>query len=394
VLELANFVAGPLAGRALADLGATVTKVERPGRGDDGRHFPPHFGDTGVFYVQCNRNKQSIAVDLADADGRAIVANIAAQCDIFLTNFRAGALRRLGLDYDTLHARSPRMVYCSVSGFGAFGDEADRASYDASIQALCGLMRSSGSQEEQPLGIGPSVIDNAAAAWATVGVLAALHERERTGVGRHVDTSLVGTALDIMSTDIMRYRATGVRQQRQRAGSLYRASDNGWIQLAIGNDRVFDRICQVIGKPDLASDERFATAAARALHGAALEPIFTAAFAQRPAKEWESLLVGNEVPAAAARYIDEVLDEPAIVASHLESYVDPRGTEVPQVRTPIDFAEGETQLRIPPPALGADTRQVLQEFLGLDDARIDKLVSSGTVVCPAESGGSELDHAG
>jgi crotonobetainyl-CoA:carnitine CoA-transferase CaiB-like acyl-CoA transferase len=393
VLELANFVAGPLASRVLGDLGATVYKVERPGRGDDGRHFPPHFGDTGAFYIQCNRNKESIAVDLTQPRGREVVASLARQCDVFLTNFRLGALRRLGLDYESLRASHDRLIYATVTGFGAFGGETERAAYDASMQALCGFMRSSGSTEERPLGVGPAVIDNAAAVWAAVGILAALHERDATGRGQWVDTSLAGAAMDIMATDILRLRATGERPRRRRAHDLYQGSDGGWIQLAVGNDRVFERVCEVVGRPDLAADPRYARADARGANGEELGQIFGAAFAKRPVLDWEADLVAAGVPAAAVRHIDEVLDEEWLVGSRIETYTEESGRQIPQVRSPIDFPDHQPQVRTAPQPLGLGTRAVLARELGMSAKDLDDLQRDGAIYAgslprtrPAEAG--------
>ena len=348
VLELANFVVAPLAGRVLADLGASVYKVERPGRGDDGRHFPPFFGDTGVFYIQCNRNKESIASSTSawTPVGLSCWAwwRSATYC---LPTSEAG--RWPGSASITRPGPSRGLVYCAVSGFGAGPDAngclttpACRLCADSCVRQ--DLRRSVRSVSDRPSSTTPPPLGRSS-------LLAALRERESTGQGQLVDESLLGTALDIMANDIGRYVATQARPRRPRpANCIEHPTGSGcsWRWVTIASSRACARWWGNRSSVGIPVRHR----AARGQRSAAISEIFERIFASRTAAEWEVDLVAHGVPAAKVRHIDEVVGDEALVGNRIENYVDDAGRVVPQVRTPVDFFGHEPQLRQPPQRLG------------------------------------------
>lgn len=374
VLELARILAGPWAGQMLADLGATVLKVERPGAGDDTRGWGPPFvtGPDGAsrgaaYFHGCNRGKSSIAVDFETADGQAVIRDLVAHADVVIENFKVGGLAKYGLDYASLAALNPRLVYCSVTGFGQDGPYARRAGYDFMIQGLGGIMDLTGTPDGEPQKIGVAWVDLFTGVHAVVGILAALRRRDATGRGGHVDMALLDTQVSVLANQAMNYLVSGKAPTRMGNAhpnivpyQVFPVADGHFIA-AVGNDGQFARFAAILGQPDLAADPRFATNPARVKHRAELVPILTGLTIR-----WErdALLAAMEregVPAGPINRVDQVFADPQVKARamQLELPLEGGGT-VPSVRGPI-VLDGVAQVATTAsPDLGAATDAVLK----------------------------------
>jgi crotonobetainyl-CoA:carnitine CoA-transferase CaiB-like acyl-CoA transferase len=379
VVELCNYVAGPLVGLVLADLGADVVKLERLDGGDDGRLLPPFLDGEGYFFTECNRNKRSVAVDVTTDQGRDLAARLIAKADIVLDNFRFGVMERLGLTYETLKADNPRLIACSVTGFGEENAYARRPGYDPILQAMSGLMLVTGFDGDPPVRVGPSIVDKTAAIWAACGVVSALFERERTGQGQKINVSLLGAAVHIMTQDILRYLATGSEPKRMGgAGSgggphgSFLAKDSKWVQIAVGNDRIFRRFCEATGHEELADDPRFAKMAGRIGNASELGKIVDDIFAQRPAEEWLTRLSERGVPCGPVNTVGGFVADEVVAQDYLWESKRSTGNTVPQVRTPLTIAD-PSPARLPPPRLGEHTEDVLAGDLNLTSMEIAAL---------------------
>jgi crotonobetainyl-CoA:carnitine CoA-transferase CaiB-like acyl-CoA transferase len=378
VLELARILAGPWAGQTLADLGADVVKVERPEVGDDTRTWGPPFvvgadgGDLGAAYFHAtNRGKRSIAVDFETDQGREIVRRLAAQADVLIENFKVGGLARFGLDYASLKVLNPRLVYCSITGFGQDGPYAKRAGYDYMIQAMGGLMDLTGAPDGEPMKVGVAVADIFTGVYAVTGILAALQRRERTGEGGHVDMSLLDTQTAVLANQAMNYLASGTSPRRLGNAhpnlvpyQVFAVAD-GHLVVAVGNDGQFRKLCAILGRQELADEPDFRTNPGRVSHRDQLVPIVAELL-----KPWtrDGLLAALEaagVPAGPINTVAEVFADPQVrhrglqVALADEAAV---GGVIPGVRTPV-VIDGVGQ--VAPrgsPALGAHTDEILAEI--------------------------------
>jgi crotonobetainyl-CoA:carnitine CoA-transferase CaiB-like acyl-CoA transferase len=381
VVDLSRVLAGPYCTMLLADLGADVVKVERPGEGDETRTWgPPYAGPEAAYFLAVNRSKRSLAVDLKAADGRALVLDLCAAADVVLENFRPGTAARLGLDAASVHARNPAVVYCSITGFGRRGAR-DRAGYDFVVQAESGLMAITGEPEGVPAKAGVAVVDVLTGTHAAVAVLAALRRREATGAGERIEVSLLDSAFSGLVNVAQNALVTG--EEPGRFGNAhpsiapyqpFRASD-GWIAVAAANDGLFARLCGALGLDELPGDSRFATNAQRVRNRDELMPLLDEAFARRPAEEWVAALDQAGVPAGKIRGVLEALRaaEPATVSvSH------PTAGDVELVAPPFTLESAPLGRVTAPPLLGEHTREVLAE-LGLDASRIADLEARGVV---------------
>jgi crotonobetainyl-CoA:carnitine CoA-transferase CaiB-like acyl-CoA transferase len=359
VLDLSRVLAGPLATMMLGDLGADVMKVERPGTGDDTRHWgPPFAGDDAAYYLSLNRNKRSVAIDLRAPDGVERVRRLAADADVLIENFRPGLMQELELGLDDLRARHPRLVTCSLTGFGEdVPGSASRPGYDIIVQALSGLMSVTGPRDGEPTKAGVALLDVITGLDAAIGILAALHERERTGRGRHVSVALFDASVAAMVNQAANFlvggevpQAMGTEHPNIVPYQAFDASDRPFI-VAAGNDRLFARTCDVVGHPEWATDERFTTNEARVLHRGALIDLLAHAFADRTADAWLEALAAASVPCAPIRRMDEVFDAPE-GAAVVQEIADPaRGGLLRSVADPIRFDGQRLPIRLPPPLL-------------------------------------------
>ena len=398
VLDLSRILAGPWATQVLADLGAEVIKIEKPGEGDDTRRWgPPWLAAAdgtptaeSAYYLAANRNKRSVAIDLAQAEGAGLVRRLALGADVLVENFKVGGLAKYGLDWPSLSQANPRLVYCSITGYGQTGPNAHRAGYDAAIQAEAGLMSITGEPDGAP-GAGPqkvgvAVADLMTGMYAVAGILAALRHAERTGQGQHLDLALYDTQVGWLANQAMNWLVGGVVPERRGTAhpnivpyQVMPAAD-GHFMLAIGNDAQFRRCCDVVGLPGLADDPRFATNAARVAHRDALVPVLAERFRGRPATTWLGALEAATVPCGPVNTIDAVFASDQARARGLKvDLPHPLAGEVPQVASPLRLSATPVEYRSAPPLLGADTREVLAGRLGLDAAAIEGLAVRGIV---------------
>jgi crotonobetainyl-CoA:carnitine CoA-transferase CaiB-like acyl-CoA transferase len=367
VLDLSRVLAGPLCTQVLGDLGADVVKVERPGQGDDTRHWgPPFAGDDAAYFLSLNRNKRSVTIDLKTPEGIAHIRRLADRSDVVIENFRPGLMTSLGLGLDTLRAARPELVTCSLTAFGDDSPEtASRPGYDIIVQAISGLMSVTGEPTGEPVKAGVALLDVVTGLYAAVGILSALHERSRTGRGRHVAVALYDASVAAMVNQAANHLIGGLVPARLGTAhpnivpyQAFPAADRPFI-LAAGNDRLFQRTCEVAGRAELAGDERFATNEQRVRNRDALIPILEEAFAAHPAARWLELLDEAGVPCAPIRRMDEVFAAPE-GAALVERVDDPaRGGTLRLVRGPIRLDGRSMSTRLPPPVLGQHTDEIL-----------------------------------
>ncbi|AFQ48439.1 L-carnitine dehydratase/bile acid-inducible protein F [Burkholderia cepacia GG4] len=392
VLDLTRVLAGPWCAQTLADFGADVIKVERPGAGDDTRHWgPPYLQDAAgadtaeaAYYLAANRNKRSVTVDIATPEGQQIVRELAAQSDVVLENYKVGQLKKYGLDYESLRAVKPDLVYCSVTGFGQTGPYAHRAGYDFIVQGIGGFMSITGERDSEPGGgpqkAGVAIADLATGLYSTIAVLAALAHRDRSGEGQYIDMALLDVQVALLANMNTNFLASGkppVRWGNAHPNIVpyqtFQTSD-GWIIVAVGNDGQFRKFVEAGGRAELADDERFATNPARVRHRDTLVPILAELVKTRGKADWIDALEAAGVPCGPINELDEVFDNEQVVARGLQvSLPHPCGADVQLVRNPIRMSATPPEARTAPPLLGAQTEDVLRDMLGYDDAHIAAL---------------------
>ncbi len=391
VLDLSRVLAGPWASQILADLGADVIKVERPGDGDDARAWgPPFLKDANGaytkesgYYLAANRGKRSITLSLDLPEGQEIVRQLAAQSDIVLENFKVGTLERYGLGYDALKQVNPRLIYCSITGFGQTGPKKSNPAYDFLIQAMGGLMSITGERDDLPGGgpqkVGIPIIDIMTGVYTSVAVVAALAGREVSGKGDYIDIGMLDVMTGLLSNQAMNYLVAG--RTPKRTGNAHPniqpqkvfTCKNGDIVLVVGNDGQYEKLCAVLGLPELAHDARFATNPERVKHQEVLSPLLDQAFLRENREHWVEQLAKVGVPCGPINTIPEVFDDPQIKHREMLRYLPhPAGTMVPQVVSPFRFANAGLEYKNPPPTLGQHSDEVLRE-LGIADARIAQL---------------------
>ncbi|MCA7926880.1 CoA transferase [Burkholderia cenocepacia] len=392
VLDLTRVLAGPWCAQTLADFGADVIKVERPGAGDDTRHWgPPYLKDAdgadtaeAAYYLAANRNKRSVTIDIATPEGQQIVRELAAQSDVVLENYKVGQLKKYGLDYEALRAVKPDLVYCSVTGFGQTGPYAHRAGYDFIVQGIGGFMSITGERDGEPGGgpqkAGVAIADLATGLYSTIAVLAALAHRDRTGEGQYIDMALLDVQVALLANMNTNFLASGkppVRWGNAHPNIVpYQTfqTRDGWIIVAVGNDGQFRKFVEAGGRPELADDERFATNPSRVRHRDTLVPILAEMVKARGKADWISALEAAGVPCGPINDLDEVFDNEQVVARGMQvSLPHPCGADVKLVRNPIRMSATPPDARTAPPLLGAQTEDVLRDMLGYDDVRIAAL---------------------
>lgn len=380
VLDLSRVLAGPWSTQILADLGADVVKVEAPGRGDDTRAWGPPFlkgadGQdeigTSAYYLAANRNKRSIAVDFASSEGAALLRQLATKADIVIENFKVGGLKKYGLDWESLWAVKPNLVYCSVTGFGQTGPYASRGGYDFVAQGMGGFMAITGEEGGQPLRAGVAMADVTTGLYATISILAALRHAERTGEGQHIDISLLDTQIACLANQAMNWLVGGVDPGRlgNRHPTVvpYKTFDvaDGTIIIAIGNDGQFRAFCALMGVPQLAQDERFVTASARLINRDAIEAEVQRLVANEPGLPLIDRLAAAGVPAGPVNKVSEVFADPFITARNVvHDFVRADGAHIPSVAFPGKLSATPATMRRPPPRVGEDEQSILADWLG------------------------------
>jgi crotonobetainyl-CoA:carnitine CoA-transferase CaiB-like acyl-CoA transferase len=386
ILDLSRILSGPFATMIFADLGADVIKLENPRTGDDTREWaPPYQGDQSAYFLAVNRNKRGIAVDLKTDRGREIALRLAERADVVVENFRPGTAGRLGLGYDELSARNPRLIYASISGFGQTGPYSSEPGYDAIAQALGGLMSVTGEADGAPVRVGNSAADLGASMWAAIGILAALHARHTTGRGEWIDISLLDGQIASLTYLAGGYFATG--EVPRRYGSAHpsivpyqalRTAD-GHLMVAVGNDTLWQRFAPLVGLPELADDPRFATNPQRVANRVELILRIEAALAAKGSAEWAAELSRVGIPAGAINAIDAALAHPQVKARDMVvTIAHPTAGAVRMAGSPIKLSEYTATVRRPPPTLGQHTDEVLQE-LGYTTGDIEAMRQDGVV---------------
>ena len=396
ILDLSRVLAGPTCSQTLADLGAEVIKIERPGAGDDTRGWaPPYLKDTdgrdtteAAYYLSCNRNKQSVTVDISKPEGQAIIRALAGECDVLLENFKVGDLARFNLDYEKLKAANPRLVYCSITGFGQDGPYAKRAGYDFLIQGMGGLMSITGEREELPGGspqkVGVAVTDIMTGMYATIAILAALASREKTGQGQYIDMALLDVGVAMLGNMHLNYFTSG--EAPKRWGNAHPnivpyeafACADGHMILAAGNDSQFRKFCEVAGCAELATDSRFERNDARVRHRNTLVPLLAAIIKKRGRDDWVASLESAGVPCGPINTIDQVFEDPQVKHRGMKFEMPhPAAGSVPLVASPMRLSGTPVTYRNAPPMLGQDTDTVLSRVLNMDEAGIAALRARG-----------------
>jgi len=381
VLDLSRILAGPWASQILADLGADVIKVERPGQGDDTRSWGPPFlkdeqgQDTadGAYFIATNRGKRSITVDLQTPEGQALIRTLCRDADVVLENYKVGTLARMGLDYESLSSINPRLVYCSVTGFGQTGPRAAEPAYDFLIQAMGGLMSVTGERDDKPGGgpqkVGVPIVDLTTGVYAALGIVAALLRRSQTGQGEYIDVAMLDVQVGLLANQAMNFllgnrvpRRTGTAHPNIQPQRTFACAD-GDIVIVVGNDAQFATLCGMLGRPELARDPRYLTNSQRVKNQADLDPILDAIFAAQPRAHWLDALKQAGVPAGSINTVPEVFEDPQVVHRNmLRRLPHPAAGSVPQVMNPLRFGNSALRADSAPPLLGQHTEDVLAEL--------------------------------
>ena len=389
VLDLSRIIAGPNCTMQLADLGAEVIKIEIPGSGDDSRRMkPPEVGGEGHFYLAFNRNKKSVAVDMKLPAGLDLIMRLAATCDVFVENFRPGVAKRLGVDYETLHAKFPRLVYCSVSAYGQEGMMSGRPGLDPVFQAEMGLMSLCGEADGGPIRHPLSIIDLFTSLYASTAVCAAIADQKTTGQGRHIDVSLMGGAISVLGNAAQYYFTCGEPPPRVGNGfptvvpvGAFAGSDGGLFYLACGTQKLYENlVIKALDRPDLAEDPRFASMGGRVEHRIIFMSILEEIFAAEPRDHWVEKLRTASVPCGPVRNLDEALNSPEVIEAGLvQTLPHPTAGDLRTLKSPIGLSDRPDREDTPPPLLGEHTDEVLRSILNLSEEEIAKLRSSEVI---------------
>jgi crotonobetainyl-CoA:carnitine CoA-transferase CaiB-like acyl-CoA transferase len=398
VLDLSRILAGPWATQLLADLGAEVIKVERPGAGDDTRDWgPPFIRDRAgnptreaAYFLCANRNKKSVTIDITTAEGQRLVRELAGRTDVLVENYKVGGLARYGLDYEALKNEYPRLVYCSITGFGQTGPYNPRAGYDFLVQAMSGLMSVTGRPDSEegagPLKSGIAVSDLFTGLYASTAILAALAHRDRNGRGQHIDLGLLDVQVACMANQMMNYFYDG--KSPERMGNAHPnvvpyqdfPTSDGHVIIAVGNDGQFARLCKAIDEPEWSADTRFTTNGARVANRLTLIKMLREKTRRRTTAAWVAALEACDVPCGPINNVAQVFEDPQVQARGMRIEVDhPTTGPMPLVANPIKMSETPVAYRKAPPTLGQHTDEILAGELGLDSEQIEKLRSQGVI---------------
>jgi len=394
VIDLSRILAGPWASQLLADMGAEVIKVEQPVKGDDTRFWGPPFIKEATdnqppqaAYFHCaNRNKQSIAIDITQTKGQQVIKDLVAKADVFLENFKVGGLAKYGLDYQSLKQINPQLVYCSITGFGQTGPSANKAGYDAMIQGEGGLMSITGEPDGEPMKVGVAVIDIMTGLYSSNAILAALMARHHTKQGQHIDIALLDVQVATLANQGMNYLATKENPQRQGNGHPnivpYQcfATQDGNIILAIGNDKQFQRFCQVANMEELSMDELFITNAQRVINRNKLIPILAEKLAQQPTLSWMNTLEKVAVPCGPVNTLEQAINHPQIQHREMiKKLPDSDDKLIETIASPIHFSDTPLQYNHGAPSLGQHSHHILSETLKYDELRVNQLFMDNVV---------------
>jgi len=380
VIDLTRVLAGPYATMILADLGAEVIKVEQPSSGDEARSFGPFKNGVSAYFMSINRGKKSVTLNLREEEGKEILKGLVRQADILVENYRPGAMKRLGLDYEALRQENARLIYAATSGFGQTGPLSERGAYDMIIQAMGGIISITGEPGRPPVRVGTSIGDLAASLYTVVGILAALHHREESGQGQLVDIAMLDCQAALLENAVARYAVSG--EVPGPLGSRHPAitpfqvfeSRDGYFVLAIGNDTIWKKFCEVLGRPDLITDERFATNPARTENQPEVERILNDVFGEKTSEEWIGELDVAGIPCGPIQGVDQVVNHPQIRAREMMVEIDhPDAGPLLMPASPVKLSETPAKVEKPAPQLGQHTDEILRGILGLSDEEIRQL---------------------
>ncbi len=397
VLDLTRVLAGPWATQLLADLGAEVIKIEKPGEGDDTRGWGPPFltnadgtrGDA-AYFLSTNRGKSSVCIDMAKPEGQKLIRDMAAKSDIVMENFKVGGLKKYGLDYENLRPANPKLIYCSLTGFGQNGPYAQRAGYDFMIQGMAGIMSITGQPDgtagAEPMKTGVAFADIFTGLYATIGVLGALYHRERTGEGQFIDMALLDSQVSVLANQALNYLVGG--KATTRLGNAHPnivpyqtfQTRDGHIIMAVGTDRQFKEFCAIIGVPELSDDGRYRSNRGRVENRESLVPLLVEPMKARTTAEWIVAFEAAAVPCGPINNVDQVFADPQVRARELQiELARADGTKTPGVANPIRLSKTPIKYDKAPPALGEGTSRILSEVLGLGADDIAALRASGAI---------------
>ena len=394
VLDLSRILAGPWATQMLADLGAEVIKIERPGSGDDTRAWgPPYMPDTAgepttesAYFHGANRGKQSVCIDMSREQGQSLIRDLVRQSDVLIENFKVGGLKKYGLDYSGLREINSRLVYCSITGFGQSGPYAERAGYDFMIQAMGGMMSITGDADEQPMKTGVAIADILTGLYAANAIQAGLIHQQKTGEGQHIDMALLDVQVATLASQAMNYLATG--SSPLRLGNAhpnivpYQAfqTSDGYMILAVGNDAQFQRFCELAGRPELAADERFSKNSGRVRHREVLIEQVREIMLQKTVDQWLEALNARGIPCGPVNNIEQVFADPQVQYRDMQLQLDhPASGKVASVANPIRFSHTAVEYHRAPPLLGQHTDDVLNRILELDTQSLTRLRDEGVI---------------
>jgi len=389
VLDLSRVLVGPYCSMVLGDLGADVIKVERPDVGDETRHWGPPFTEKGgesAYFLCVNRNKRSITVDLKKPGGIEIVKALAKKSDVLVENFIPGTTERLGVDYENIREVNPRIIYCSITGFGPDGPYRNRAGYDLAISALGGLMGITGEPEGPPVKAGVAMTDVMTGISAQGAICAALYAREKTGLGQRIDLSLLETQVAALVNMASSYLISG--NVPQRWGTAHETivpyqgfeTKDKYVIIAVGNDQLFVKLCRLLGIPEIAEDPRFKTNPLRVQNRKECINVLAPILKTKKRDEWIKLLNAESIPCTPINAMDEVFTDPQVLHRNMLVEVEhPKAGKIKMVGVPVKYSESEATIRRPPPVLGEHTREILSGVLGYDDRQIESLESAGVI---------------
>lgn len=397
VLDMSRVLAGPWVGQTLADLGARVIKIEKPVDGDDTRAWGPPFLDLkeegkrhSAYYLSANRGKESVAINIKTPEGQAIIKEIALKADILLENYKKGGLEKYGLDYASLKALNPRLIYCSITGFGQTGPDSDQAGYDFLTQGMSGLMSVTGQPDgmagAEPMKVGVAVSDLYTGLYSVIGILGAVIERAQSGLGQQIDMALLDSQVAVLSNQVMNYLVSGVSPKRLGNShpnivpyQVFETSD-GHVIVAVGNDGQFAKFCEILGHSEWAEDGRFAHNDHRVANRDVLCPMIAEIMKTKTIKEWMGLLDAQKIPCGPINTMEQMFAEPQVQARGLRLEIeDNDGTKIPSIANPIRYSRTPIEYKIAPPQLGENTVSVLSELLGKDDTEIKRLKDASVI---------------
>ncbi|MEM2338260.1 MAG: CaiB/BaiF CoA-transferase family protein [Candidatus Bathyarchaeia archaeon] len=388
ILDLSRILTGPFCSMILADLGAEVIKVEMPRSGDDARLWgPPFIRGESAYFLCLNRNKKSITLNLKSEKGKAIIYKLVKECDVLLENFKPGVTKRLGVDYETISKINPRIIYCSITGFGQTGPYQDYPAYDIVIEGMGGLMGITSEPDRPPRGVGIAIADIGAGMYAAIAILAALIAREKTGKGQWIDVSLLDSTVSLMTHMAANYFATGIVPKRDGSThpniapyQCFKARDGKYLTVAVGNDRIWRNFCEALGLADLAENPKFSTNPKRVKNRDELIPTLEKIFLNKTRDEWIDILLKKGVPCGPVYAIDEVFRDPQVLHRKMLVEIEhPKAGTIKQIGIPMKFSETPGEIRTAPPLLGQHTDEILKNLLGYSEEEINQLRKEGVI---------------